>query len=200
MGEAQALRFGVACARFCDALLAVLLAPACAACNAPLDHPTRGPVCSTLLAVDSPADPATLRWLRRSPADVANDQHAAGPVRTMPAHPPARRSIPRDRRVRGGASIHRPRAEVRRAAIACRAAGRIDARSRQGPSRRGRRRRRGAAPPVAAKGARVQPGRRSRAAAARPGLPALFDASAQRRRSPACRPGVATGTCAAPFG
>jgi len=46
MGEAQALRPGVACARFCDALLAVLLAPACAACNAPLDHPTHGPVCA----------------------------------------------------------------------------------------------------------------------------------------------------------
>lgn len=45
MGEAEALRPGVAWVRFCDALLAVLLAPACAACNAPLDHPTRGPVC-----------------------------------------------------------------------------------------------------------------------------------------------------------
>jgi ComF family protein len=47
MGDAQALRFGVVCARLCDALLAVVLAPACAACNEPLDHPTRGPVCPT---------------------------------------------------------------------------------------------------------------------------------------------------------
>ena len=30
-----------------DALLAVLLAPACAACLAPLDEPTRGPVCAS---------------------------------------------------------------------------------------------------------------------------------------------------------
>jgi ComF family protein len=29
----------------CDAVLAVLLAPACAACGEPLDSPTRGPVC-----------------------------------------------------------------------------------------------------------------------------------------------------------
>jgi ComF family protein len=32
--------------RFADAVLAVLLAPACAACRTPLDEPTRGPVCS----------------------------------------------------------------------------------------------------------------------------------------------------------
>jgi ComF family protein len=31
--------------KFSDALLAVLLAPACAACEQPLDEPTRGPVC-----------------------------------------------------------------------------------------------------------------------------------------------------------
>jgi ComF family protein len=32
--------------RLADALLAVLLAPACAACDTPLDEPTRGPVCA----------------------------------------------------------------------------------------------------------------------------------------------------------
>ena len=32
-------------ARLADGLLAVLLAPACAACDAPLSHPSRGPVC-----------------------------------------------------------------------------------------------------------------------------------------------------------
>ncbi len=47
MGEWQALRLGMACVQFCDALLAVLFAPACAGCNALLDHPTGGPVCST---------------------------------------------------------------------------------------------------------------------------------------------------------
>lgn len=39
MDSSEAVR---ACA---DALLAVLLAPACAGCHAPLDAPTRGPVC-----------------------------------------------------------------------------------------------------------------------------------------------------------
>jgi ComF family protein len=39
MGSSESVR---ACA---DALLAVLLAPACAACERPLDAPTRGPVC-----------------------------------------------------------------------------------------------------------------------------------------------------------
>ena len=33
--------------RIADGLLAVLLAPACAACDASLSHPSRGPVCST---------------------------------------------------------------------------------------------------------------------------------------------------------
>lgn len=40
MASSEAVR---ACA---DALMAVLLAPVCAACDAPLDSPTRGPVCA----------------------------------------------------------------------------------------------------------------------------------------------------------
>jgi ComF family protein len=40
VGTADALRLGL------DALLSVVLAPACAACDEPLDHPTRGPVCA----------------------------------------------------------------------------------------------------------------------------------------------------------
>jgi ComF family protein len=39
MGKAEALRSGL------DAVLSVVLAPSCAACDALLDHPTRGPVC-----------------------------------------------------------------------------------------------------------------------------------------------------------
>ena len=39
MGKAEALRLGL------DAVLSVVLAPSCAACDALLDHPTRGPVC-----------------------------------------------------------------------------------------------------------------------------------------------------------
>jgi ComF family protein len=40
VGSACALRLGL------DALLSVVLAPACAACDEPLAHPTRGPVCA----------------------------------------------------------------------------------------------------------------------------------------------------------
>jgi ComF family protein len=43
VGEAQALRAGLTAAL--DAVLSVVFAPACAACDGPLDSPTRGPVC-----------------------------------------------------------------------------------------------------------------------------------------------------------
>ncbi len=43
VGEAQAVRAGVTAAL--DAVLSVVFAPACAACDRPLDSPTRGPVC-----------------------------------------------------------------------------------------------------------------------------------------------------------
>jgi len=43
VGEAQALRAGVAAAL--DAVLSVVFAPVCAACDRPLECPTRGPVC-----------------------------------------------------------------------------------------------------------------------------------------------------------
>jgi ComF family protein len=43
VGEAQALRAGVAAAL--DAVLAVVFGPVCAACDRPLENPTRGPVC-----------------------------------------------------------------------------------------------------------------------------------------------------------
>lgn len=41
----------------CDAILSVLLAPTCAACDAPLDHPTRGPVCGRCWASILPITP-----------------------------------------------------------------------------------------------------------------------------------------------
>jgi ComF family protein len=43
VGEAQALRAGLTAAL--DAVLSVVFAPACAACDGLLDSPTRGPVC-----------------------------------------------------------------------------------------------------------------------------------------------------------
>ena len=44
-------------APFADALLAVLLAPACAACEQPLDEPTRGPVCNRCWVAIVPITP-----------------------------------------------------------------------------------------------------------------------------------------------
>src|SRR5881409_1203052 len=46
LGSAFASRLPIAACRLTlDALMSVVLAPACAACQETLDHPTRGPVC-----------------------------------------------------------------------------------------------------------------------------------------------------------
>ncbi len=47
MGKAEAVPVGVIARQFADSLLAVLLAPACAACGAPLSSPSSGAVCDT---------------------------------------------------------------------------------------------------------------------------------------------------------
>ena len=54
MGEAQAIR---AALTVLDGLLAVLVAPECAACHKPLDHPTRGPVCDACWESITPITP-----------------------------------------------------------------------------------------------------------------------------------------------
>ena len=51
MGKTQTLWLGL------DAVLAVVLAPACAACAEPLDHPTAGPVCDRCWASIVPIMP-----------------------------------------------------------------------------------------------------------------------------------------------
>jgi ComF family protein len=55
VGEAQAIRAGLTAAL--DAVLSVVFAPACAACDGPLDHPTRGPVCESCWASILPLTP-----------------------------------------------------------------------------------------------------------------------------------------------
>jgi ComF family protein len=59
MGECRADRGdrGRIIAAFADALLSVLLAPACAACDQPLDEPSRGPVCRRCWAAIVPITP-----------------------------------------------------------------------------------------------------------------------------------------------
>ncbi|HSL24392.1 MAG TPA: ComF family protein [Vicinamibacterales bacterium] len=47
MGKEEAVRLGVIARRLADGLISVLLAPPCAACAAPLNHPTAGPVCDS---------------------------------------------------------------------------------------------------------------------------------------------------------
>jgi ComF family protein len=55
VGEAQALRAGLTAAL--DAVLSVVFAPACAACDRPLECPTRSPVCEPCWASILPLTP-----------------------------------------------------------------------------------------------------------------------------------------------
>jgi ComF family protein len=55
VGEAQAVRAGLTAAL--DAVLAVVFAPACAACDRPLGRPTAGPVCEACWASVLPLTP-----------------------------------------------------------------------------------------------------------------------------------------------
>lgn len=48
-------------AAIADSLIAVLIAPACAACRTPLQHPTRGPVCQRCWAAITPFTPPLCR-------------------------------------------------------------------------------------------------------------------------------------------
>lgn len=57
MGETQALRPELSVRHLLDALLAVALAPQCAACAIPLEYPTRGIVCSACWNAVCPLTP-----------------------------------------------------------------------------------------------------------------------------------------------
>ena len=161
-----------------------------------LEQPTRGPVCDALLALDPAADAAALRPLRRSAADLARDQRAAGALPALPAHAAARRPRARDRRLRRRAARDRPRAEIRRPPIAGAAAGGADARARRRRARRRRVRRPGPAPPVApARSAASTRRTISRGTSACRSCRRCA-ASARRRRRPACRRRSGTATCA----
>jgi hypothetical protein len=84
-----------------------------------------------LLAVDSSADAAALRPVRRSVALVASDQRAARAMSPMPARRSPDRSRACGRRIRRRVARHRPRIEIRRAAIARASARRADASPRR---------------------------------------------------------------------
>jgi predicted amidophosphoribosyltransferase len=57
MGKTEAVRSRLSARRVVDSLLAVLLAPPCAACAAPLDVPTAGPVCEDCWRAVRPLTP-----------------------------------------------------------------------------------------------------------------------------------------------
>jgi ComF family protein len=59
VGEAAALRSALRQA--VDGALTILLAPACAACKAPLDEPTRGPICGRCWSAVIPITPPCCR-------------------------------------------------------------------------------------------------------------------------------------------
>ena len=77
MGKAAAVRAALNAAA--DGALALLLAPLCAACRAPLEHPTRGAVCDGCWSAIAPITPPCCRtcgdplptWRTRSVADAA---------------------------------------------------------------------------------------------------------------------------------
>ena len=106
----------VCCARVADGLLAVLLAPACAACERPLEQPTRGPVCAACWNAIVPITPP----LCDRCGDPLPSWRALRRRATVPAVPApsvvataAAPSAPYD----GTAARDRARAQVRRTAV-----------------------------------------------------------------------------------
>ena len=145
-------------------------------------HPRPG--VPLVLALDSPADAAALRPLRRPAADVADRQPRRRAMRALPAGDAQRQSRACRRRLRRRPAGGDSRAEIRRAPFAGAAAGCVDARPRRRDARARRLRRAGTAAPVPAPAARLQPGRRSRAPPRRAAVPRVAarprDADADR--------------------
>jgi ComF family protein len=113
--------------RAADAVLSVVLAPACAACDALLDHPTRGPVCSacwrSILPLTPPlcdrcGDPLpTWRALSRPLALCARCRRARPVVaraRAIGSHDGALRCIVHALKYEGRRSLARPLAMLMR--------------------------------------------------------------------------------------
>ena len=168
-----------------NALVRVLLAPACAACDGVLDRPLDGPVCARVLArgaAPRAAAAACAAAMRCRPGD-------ARPVlRPVPAAAAGRSTLARSAGRYDGSLrriIHAFKYE--RPAGAGGAAGRADARGRRRPAGGRRRGRARAAASVARPAARLQSGRRPGAAprACRSGGCCAGGGTARRR--PACR-------------
>ena len=171
--------------RAADAVLSVLLAPRCAACQRQLDHPTRDVVCpdcwDTITRITPPicdacGDPLP-SWRVVSRAQRCCP---ALPSLTSRCRPGACH-----RRVRRPPSAHHPRLQVRRATVAGSPARGAATAPWRRPAGRGRLRRARAAPCASAACSGLQPGRR----AGRPPRPA-------GRRSPPPHQGHAVADAA----
>jgi ComF family protein len=110
-----------------DGVLSVVLAPACAACNALLEHPTRGPVCPACWQSIRPPTPPlcdrcgdplpTWRSISRPLAVCARCRRARPLVscaRAIGAHDGALRHIVHALKYEGRRSLARPLAELMR--------------------------------------------------------------------------------------
>jgi ComF family protein len=84
VGHPKTLRLAAAAA---DAALALLLAPACAACRAPLETPTRGPVCAAC-------------WSRIVPFTPPRCERCGEPLATWRPDPPSGNRCPECRGAR----------------------------------------------------------------------------------------------------
>ena len=184
-----------------DALLAVLLAPACAACDEPLDEPTRGPVCAAAGRRSLPFTPPALR--ARAAIRCRRGERISVACRPVSALPPARPSADHaaagDRRLRRRPARDRPRAEVRRPPIARAAAGALMAQHGARASSTERTSSCRFRCTVAAARARLQSGGGARAASAGSRPLTRCGACARRRHRPTCRPRSATRTCSDAF-
>ncbi len=152
-----------------DAVLAVALSPACASCERPLEHPTRGPVCAacwqSILPLTPPlcdrcGDPLRT-WRAAVPASepcarCRRIQPVISRARAIGAYDGALRAIVHSLKYDGRRSLAVPLGALMRDRGADVLAGR-------------RLRGAGAAPSPKAPRARIQSSRRSRAAAAAPG-------------------------------
>ena len=94
-----------------NALVAALLAPSCAVCEAVLDEPLRGCVCRSCWSAIRPITPPL--------CDRCGDPlpRPTERVQTLPLPRRHHRPGTRDRRIRGRSEIHHSRAQVRRAGV-----------------------------------------------------------------------------------
>ena len=145
-----------------DAMMAVVWAPRCAACDDALDAPCPQSRLPELLAPDTRHRSSRLPPLRRSGGSGRRGRGAA--VHRLPENRRSADGAPGRRGARRHATGHHPRLQVRRAAVARTASRAAHAGGRRRLAARPRHRRPGAAPYATAMAAGIQSGGRPRVA------------------------------------